>query len=101
MVRAARPSIDEDYGVLRGFAAAVLNWARRRPTDTTATLLAAATILTIAVNALFLQSGPHPAPIFANKPPVAPAAALPAPTAVPRPRANEVAVDPRPRSDAV
>jgi peptidoglycan hydrolase-like protein with peptidoglycan-binding domain len=102
MVRAARPNIDQDYGALRGIAAAVLNWAKRRPTDTAATLLAAATILTIAINALFLQSGPHPAPIFANRLPAPPpAAASPATTVVPRARPNEVAVDLRPRSDAV
>ena len=41
-------------------------------------VLAAAATLTIFVNALFLQHGPHPSPIFATRPlvkPVQPAAA--------------------------
>ena len=102
MVRAARHGIDEDDpGTRRGVAAVILNWAKRRPTDTAATLLAAATVLTIAINALFLQSGPHPAPIFANKPPPAPTASSPAVTMLPRVRPSEVPVETRPRSDAV
>lgn len=54
---------------------------------------------TIFVNALFLQSGPHPAPIFANKPPAPPAAPVVRQVAttgeatgalvLPRPRPNE------------
>ncbi len=43
----------------------------------------------ILVNALFLQSGPHPAPIFANKPPPAPVVSnslTAADTALPRAR---------------
>ena len=66
-----------------------------------AALLAGATVLTIAINALFLQSGPHPAPIFANKPPAAPVASSPVATMMPRVRPNEAPVDARPRSDAV
>ncbi len=68
----------------------------------------------IMINALFLQSGPHPAPIFANKPP--PVAALPAPRAIatdatgtvllPRPRPLELEpiradAPPRPRAEIV
>lgn len=70
----------------------------------------------IMINALFLQSGPHPAPIFANKPPPVAVAALPASPAVatdatgtvllPRPRPPElepVRADaaPRPRAEIV
>ena len=43
-------------------------WAKttRRPVDSLAVLGAVAACLVIVVNALFLQSGPHPAPFFAN-----------------------------------
>ena len=102
MVRAARHSIDEDDdSARRGVTVAILKWVKRRPTDTAATLLATATVLTIAVNALFLQSGPHPAPIFANKPPPASTFSSPAAAMLPRVRPNEAPVDVRPRSDAV
>jgi hypothetical protein len=40
--------------------------AAERPVDSAATLGAIAGCLIIVVNALFLQSGPHPAPFFAN-----------------------------------
>lgn len=41
----------------------------RRPVDSIAAFLAAAASLLIVVNALFLQSGPHPAPFLANPKP--------------------------------
>jgi len=43
-------------------------WARatRRPVDSAAIFAAAAASLIIIVNAVFLQSGSHPAPFFAN-----------------------------------
>ncbi len=43
-------------------------WAKitRRPVDSLAVLAAGAACLVIVVNALFLQSGSHPAPFFAN-----------------------------------
>lgn len=40
--------------------------AAHHPVDSTAILAAAAASLIIVVNAVFLQSGPHPAPFFAN-----------------------------------
>lgn len=44
-------------------------------------------VVAISINALFLQTGPHPAPIFANKlPPMAPAAANDRAVNLPRPR---------------
>jgi peptidoglycan hydrolase-like protein with peptidoglycan-binding domain len=49
----------------------VWNWLWRRPMDTIASIVAAFATTVILVNALFLQSGPHPAPIFANRLPVA------------------------------
>ena len=56
----------------------------RRPRDSLAAGIAGFAAIAILVNALFMQSGPHPAPIFANKsvPVVAP---LPGPAAAPAP----------------
>lgn len=55
-----------------GGALAALLWAKatRRPVDTFSLLAAVAASLIIMVNALFLQSGPHPAPFFANPKPM-------------------------------
>jgi len=44
----------------------VLARARQRPVDAIALLAAGATAVVIVVNALFLQSGAHPAPFFAT-----------------------------------
>ncbi len=46
----------------------------RHPREFVGTVMGAAAMLAILVNALFLQHGPHPAPIFATRPFVAPAA---------------------------
>jgi peptidoglycan hydrolase-like protein with peptidoglycan-binding domain len=40
----------------------------RRPRDSFAAIVAGFAGIAILFNALFMQSGPHPAPIFANKP---------------------------------
>jgi len=55
-----------------GGALAFALWGRatRRPVDTFAIMAAAAASLIIIVNAVFLQSGSHPAPFFANPKPV-------------------------------
>jgi len=70
----------------RSFAAAVgrdgagrlADAIARHPREFVGIALAAAATLTIVVNALFLQHGPHPAPLFATRPYVhaAPAAAV-------------------------
>ena len=39
-------------------------WVFHHPRDAVAVFAAAAATLTIAINALFLQTGPHPAPLF-------------------------------------
>jgi hypothetical protein len=52
------------------------------PKDTIAALLALAACGTVIANALFLQSGPHPAPMFVST-------TIPAATPVPRPRPAE------------
>jgi Putative peptidoglycan binding domain len=45
----------------------------RRPRDTLAVIVAAGAAIAVVVNGVYLQHGPHPAPIFAIKPlPVAP-----------------------------
>ena len=73
----------------RGFAMSVL---LHSPKDLLAGLLAAAAIVAILTNALFLQAGRHPSPIFGSSvvtlPPPLPAVVSP----LPRPRPVELAV---------
>jgi peptidoglycan hydrolase-like protein with peptidoglycan-binding domain len=68
-----------------GFGAVIT----RYPRESVGILMATLAVLTIFVNALYLQNGPHPAPIFATRPLLAsaPVAALPA--APMRPRVAE------------
>jgi peptidoglycan hydrolase-like protein with peptidoglycan-binding domain len=72
----------------------ILRWLLRRPADSLAAALAIVAAGTILINALFMQSGPHPAPIFANSEPApaAPPHAVPLPlkaaTATPGPGAH-------------
>lgn len=65
-------------------------WERltHRPVDTMAVLGAVAASLVIVVNAVLLQSGPHPAPFFVNP------ASVPAEAAGPRPVASQTAPKP-------
>ena len=77
----------------------VLRTILRRPKDSLAAGVAGSAAIAILVNALFMQSGPHPAPIFANKPApmVTPAAAL-----TPQRKPADAKLDvTRPRSDTV
>lgn len=70
----------------------------RRPLDSIAAAVAGFAAIAILSNALFLQSGPHPAPIFANKPMPVPEPAA----AVPQRKAGDAKVElTRPRSDMV
>jgi len=62
----------------------------RHPREFVGILMATAAVLTIFINALFLQHGPHPAPIFAARPPQA----QQTPVVLPRPRAVEPAAVP-------
>jgi peptidoglycan hydrolase-like protein with peptidoglycan-binding domain len=100
--RAARIN-DEDFG--SGFAAKLpfpLRWLLLRPRDSIAAVAAGAAVVTILVNALFMQSGPHPAPIFSTKP--APVVApLTDSVATLMPGRKPVAAPPpaRPKSDTV
>jgi peptidoglycan hydrolase-like protein with peptidoglycan-binding domain len=62
-VRSRRPPASSGRGAL---AAAIA----RHPREFVGIVMAAAATLAILVNALFLQHGPHPAPIFATRAPV-------------------------------
>jgi len=67
---------DDEFAVRRWpWTRFLLRWLPRRPRDKVAAGVAALAAIAILINALFMQSGPHPAPIFANTPPpvVAPA----------------------------
>ena len=55
----------------------------RHPREFVGILMATVAVFAIFINALYLQRGPHPAPIFAARPPLA----QPAPVVLPRPRA--------------
>jgi len=66
----------KDHGVAASIATAAALvglrlWAKaaHRPVDTVALVGAVAASFIIVVNAVFLQSGSHPAPFFANTPP--------------------------------
>jgi hypothetical protein len=65
--------------------------ASYRPVDAAAILCASAASLIIIVNAIFLQSGPHPAPFFANPTALPPPAAdnRPTSTVTPMPRPSD------------
>lgn len=69
--------IDNDGGAGR-LAAAI----SRHPRESVSVLMASVAIFAIFINALFLQRGPHPAPIFATRP----AITQETPVALPRPR---------------
>jgi peptidoglycan hydrolase-like protein with peptidoglycan-binding domain len=96
-MRAAATRMNEGRWASPGLAALPLRWLLQRPRDSIAAIAAAGATVAILVNALFMQSGPHPAPIFANKPPPAPVVA-----AAPQLAAKAEAPQPvRARSDTV
>jgi len=61
----------------------------QHPRETVGILMATAATAIIFVNALFLQSGPHPAPIFAPRPPAREVRTIP----LPAPRSAPVKVE--------
>jgi len=69
----------------------------RNPRESVALFVGAGAISIIFVNALFMQKGPHPAPIFAPKSAVVHSAPMPAP-AVSRAVAAVPAPSPRPEA---
>jgi peptidoglycan hydrolase-like protein with peptidoglycan-binding domain len=85
---------DEEYD--RPAAARPWWWSvlLRRPRDTLAGIVAAGAAIAIIVNGVYMQHGPHPAPIFAIKPlPVAPSRESVG--SVPRPHAAAQDAGPR------
>jgi peptidoglycan hydrolase-like protein with peptidoglycan-binding domain len=87
----------------RGAATAVALALLRRPRDTLAGAAGIAAFATIVINALFMQPGPHPAPIFALKterPPVVVAGreSTGALSVLPRPRPPDAPLAARPES---
>ncbi|HVX91619.1 MAG TPA: peptidoglycan-binding protein [Xanthobacteraceae bacterium] len=85
-----RPLDEEDEGDGETRRARLVRLVLSRPLDSLVTLLAAAATTTITVNALFLQPGPHPAPIFAiRRAPVSSADATGSLRPLPRPRPGE------------
>ena len=78
------------------FMMLLVRLALRRPLDSIAGVVAGCAAIAILSNALFMQSGPHPAPIFVNMPVTQPAAV------VPQRKAGDAKVElTRPRSDMV
>ena len=73
----------------------VLRLLLHSPKDLVAGVLALSAIVAILINALFLQAGRHPSPMFGGSvvtlPPPAPVAAAISP--IPRPRPAELVVD--------
>ena len=62
---------------VRGRSSAVVGVVSNYPRETLAILAGIASIMTIFINALFMQQGPHPAPIFASSSRSTGVAALP------------------------
>ena len=61
--------------------AGLRGWITRHPTDAVCLFAAITAVGAIAANALFLQKGPHPAPIFAEGSPPKPTPPVPLPPA--------------------
>jgi hypothetical protein len=80
---------DEHEGFVR-------RWLPRQPRDVVCLALAVGATGFILVNALFLQSGPHPAPIFTDVQAATPAA-IPAVLSSPAPTTGSVPLPPQKR----
>ena len=109
MLRRSTPvEDDEDEGEFEeerpGWRARLRDWIVSHPRDTVALLVAAVGAGAVAINALMMQTGPHPAPLFALRPVAPETVAARPPDALPRPRpgvAEAPRVEPRmPRSRA-
>jgi hypothetical protein len=110
--------VDDDRDGVVSLWARPLVWALRlllgRPRDSALALVAGTAVAAIIINGLYLQPGPHPAPIFVfNRTPVtveeatgAVALPRPRPLEAPQPeplmppRRSDTAVDPRPQAVA-
>lgn len=84
-----KPIEEDDVGGRSRWLIALLGLMLRRPQDTLAVAVASAALISVMVNALFLQPNPHPAPLFSVRP-KAPASVRSEQTgavkALPRPR---------------
>jgi peptidoglycan hydrolase-like protein with peptidoglycan-binding domain len=81
--KATAIEVDDDRA---GFGAVIT----RHPRESVGILMATLAVLTIFVNALYLQKGPHPAPIFATRPLLSPAPVFAStPVSAPRSRYAE------------
>ena len=92
MAKARTVDNDDDFETPERLSG-VRRWlSSQRPHDLISATIAACAAIAILINALFLQAGPHPAPIFANRLPASPVAApQPAAPATPKPRSDVVA----------
>lgn len=86
----------EGSGLAAGLVARAASWIVAHPREFVGALLGLTAALTILVNALFLQPGPHPAPMFKTQA-LAPAEAAPV---LPRPRPEQDVV-PRTRGEII
>lgn len=80
---------EDDVGGRSRWLIALLGIMLRRPQDTLAAAMASAALITVMVNALFLQPNPHPAPLFSVR--------LKAPTSARSDSTGAVIALPRPR----
>jgi len=88
---------DDDDTKTAGRAGGLASALARHPREFVGILMATAATAIIFVNALFLQKGPHPAPIFASRPLLQQAAPLAPPP--PRPLAQPQAAQPAAAAD--
>jgi hypothetical protein len=95
--RRSAGAVAAEAGAERGL---VLRMLLHSPKDTVAGVLAFAAIVAIVANALFLQAGPHPSPMFGSIVTIpAPAQALISPLPRPRPpEATRSEASPEPRA---
>ncbi len=94
---------DDDLGGRRALRPLWWRVLVRHPRDTLLGVVATAAMTAIVVNGLFLQPGPHPAPIFSVKPLPVPAREVTGATGtalIPRPRPNAAPVA-RSRGDII
>jgi len=73
-----------------GWRQRLRDWIMHHPRDAVALLVAVFGTGTIAINALLMQTGPHPAPLFALRPVAAEHGTSAGPEAMPRPRPTAV-----------